>query len=150
MGVAASSPPRPWESSRWRTDHTPPPAVEPSGTLGSTLGTLAIAVGLGVLGAYMLDFHGHTCEACGHRWHHLGAFNLGDASSHTCSKCGTVQWYKDGAVHVHDPRPHDPRSPASMVDGNLLAKLRAVGDPPAFALPRHPVLLDRKVGAWIP
>jgi len=65
-----------------------------------TLGTLAIAFGAGVLGYYMLDGHTHTCESCSHRWRHLGAFNLGDPASHTCSKCGTVQWWKDGVPHV--------------------------------------------------
>ncbi len=62
----------------------------------STLGVVALALGIGVLGAYALDFHGHTCEACGRRWHHLGAFNLGDVAAHTCKQCGEVQWWKNG------------------------------------------------------
>jgi hypothetical protein len=73
-------------------------SAPPSKPLG-TLAVLAIVVGIGALGAYALDLHAHTCEACGHRWRHLGAFNLGDPTSHTC-KCGTVQWWKDGIPHV--------------------------------------------------
>lgn len=69
-------------------------------SVGGTLGALAIMVGLGALGAYMLDLHGHTCEQCGRRWRHLGAFNLGDENSHTCSRCGQVQWWKCGVPHV--------------------------------------------------
>lgn len=64
-----------------------------------TLGALAIAVGVGVLGAYMLDLHGHACERCGRRWRHFGAFNFGDEQSHTCT-CGQVQWWKCGMPHV--------------------------------------------------
>lgn len=61
---------------------------------------LLTAAGVVVLGLYALDFHAHRCEACGHRWRHLGAFNLGDPASHTCAKCSTVQWWKDGVPHV--------------------------------------------------
>jgi hypothetical protein len=75
----------------------PPPT--PSGPFGGTLGALAIAVGIGVLGAYMLDMHGHTCARCGRRWRHFGAFNFGDEQSHTCT-CGQVQWWKCGMPHV--------------------------------------------------
>lgn len=53
-----------------------------------------------MLGAYMLDLHAHTCDGCGNRWRHLGAFNVGDPTSHTCGKCGVVQWWKDGVPHV--------------------------------------------------
>lgn len=67
---------------------------------GGTLGVIAIAFGIGVLGSYMLDLHSHICDACGHKWRHLGAFNLGDERTHTCGKCGTVQWWKDGAPHT--------------------------------------------------
>jgi hypothetical protein len=66
---------------------------------GGTFGALAIAVGVGVLGAYMLDLHGHTCVQCGRRWRHFGAFNFGDEQSHTCT-CGQVQWWKCGMPHV--------------------------------------------------
>jgi hypothetical protein len=64
------------------------------------LGALAVVVGIGALGAYMLDLHGHTCDRCGGRWRHFGAFNLGDEQSHTCSSCGEVQWWKCGVPHV--------------------------------------------------
>lgn len=97
-----TNPPKrpPWETSPWRNVQEPSPAPPPAPSLGGVIGTVAIAIGVGVLGAYMLDLHSHTCEACGNRWRHLGAFNLGDPVSHTCSKCGTVQWWKDGAPHV--------------------------------------------------
>jgi len=102
--MTASPPSRPpWETSQWRSFHAQPPGPPPSKSIG-TLGVLAIAVGVGVLGYYMLDGHTHTCEACGNRWRHLGAFNMGDAEAHTCGKCGTVQWWKDGFQHVfRDP-----------------------------------------------
>lgn len=80
------------------------PSQESSASIGvafgSTLGGLLLAIGLGAVGAYMLDLHGHTCEKCGRRWRHFGAFNLGDESSHTCARCGEVQWWKCGAPHV--------------------------------------------------
>lgn len=69
---------------------TPPPSP-----FGGTLGVIAIAFGIGVLGAYALDLHSHAC-ACGHKWRHLGAFNFGDLDAHTCKNCGTTQWWKDG------------------------------------------------------
>ena len=101
MATSASKPP--WETSPWRSFEAPAPAP-PTSSIGCVLGTVAIAIGIGVLGAYMLDLHSHTCEACGHRWRHLGAFNLGDPGAHSCSKCGTVQWWKDGSPHVfRDP-----------------------------------------------
>ena len=76
------------------------PAAQPTSLLGSTLSVVAIAFGIGVLGAYALDAHSHRCDACGHKWWHLGAFNLGDPVSHSCAKCGTTQWWKDGVPHV--------------------------------------------------
>jgi len=82
----------------WRTFQEEPPQ-KASGTLG-ILGSLAIAVGVGVLGYHMLDGHAHQCDACGCRWRHFGAFNLNDEESHRCSRCGQVQWWKDGAPHV--------------------------------------------------
>jgi hypothetical protein len=90
----------------------PSPTSSPS--FGGTIGILALALGMGVIGAYMLDLHSHTCEACGNKWRHLGAFNLGDPGSHTCGRCGTVQWWKDGIPHVfrdsiRNP-PADPRA----------------------------------------
>lgn len=97
--MATSAPKPPWETSPWRS-FKEPASAPPSSSIGGVLGTIAIAIGVGVLGAYMLDLHSHTCEACGHRWRHLGAFNLGDPAAHSCSKCGTVQWWKDGSPHV--------------------------------------------------
>jgi hypothetical protein len=74
-------------------------AAAPVSPFGGTLGVIAIAFGIGVLGAYVLDLHAHTCDACGRKWRHLGAFNGGDPTAHTCT-CGMVQWWKDGAPHV--------------------------------------------------
>ena len=86
-------------------------------TLG-VIGGLASVVGLAAIGAHMLDLHGHCCEGCGHRWKHFGAFNLNDEESHRCSRCGTVQWWKDGAPHVmhgstHAPAAQRPPQPAA-------------------------------------
>ena len=85
------------------------PAPPPAPALGGTIGVIALAFGIGVLGAYMLDMHSHTCDSCGHRWRHLGAFNGGDESAHTCSRCGIVQWWKEGVPQAikdaHRARP---------------------------------------------
>lgn len=94
----------PWKS----FDHRAPP---PSAPFGGTLGVIAIAFGIGVLGAYMLDLHGHTCVSCGNRWRHLGAFNMGDQVAHTCGKCGTVQWWKCGWEGTFGVPPGSPVSP---------------------------------------
>jgi hypothetical protein len=83
-----------------------PPWKAPSQPIG-TIGILAIAFGVGVLGAYTLDWHGHSC-ACGNKWHHLGAFNGGDQEAHRCSRCGQVQWWKDGFPHVIRDIPRTP------------------------------------------
>lgn len=64
------------------------------------LATIAITAGVVALGVYALDLHAHTCANCGHRWRHLGAFNLGDEESHKCGRCGQVQWWKCGTPHV--------------------------------------------------
>jgi hypothetical protein len=64
------------------------------------LATIVITAGVVALGVYALDLHAHTCSNCGHRWRHLGAFNLGDEESHTCASCGQVQWWKCGTPHV--------------------------------------------------
>lgn len=91
-----------------------PSPSPPSSSIGSMLGVLAIAVGAVALGAYAFDMHSHTCEACGTRWRHLGAFNLGDPVAHACGTCGTVQWWKDGVPHVFRETlrspPKDPRA----------------------------------------
>ena len=74
-----------------------------------TLGVIAIAVGVGVFGYFMLDVHGHICEACGNKWRHVGAFNFGDQGAHTCGRCGVVQWFKDGFQQAF----RDPSRPVS-------------------------------------
>ena len=69
-------------------------ATPPSKPIG-TLGVLAIAFGIGVVGAYAFDLHSHACS-CGNKWRHLGAFNFGDQDAHTCKRCGQVQGWKGG------------------------------------------------------
>ena len=120
----------PWETSPWRTFKEEPTAPPPS--IGSMLGVLAIAVGVGVLGAYMLDMHSHTCEACGTRWRHLGAFNVGDPGAHTCGKCGTVQWWKDGAAHVFRDVLRHP--PPKVLPDTLVSRLQEIRSAPRMAL----------------
>lgn len=83
-----------------RVPPPPPPAPPAPVSFGGTIGALAVAIGFGVVVAHMLDLHGHTCDRCGRRWRHFGAFNLGDEKSHTCVSCGEVQWWKCGAPHV--------------------------------------------------
>jgi hypothetical protein len=106
---------------------TPPTAF------GGTLGVIALAFGIGVFGAYALDLHGHTCEACGNRWWHLGAFNLGDEGSHTCARCGQVQWWKNGVPHVFRA-------------GHTPPKTLAVMSQEIRAFPRH----ELPSGTWSP
>jgi hypothetical protein len=81
----------------------------PAPALGGTLGVIALAFGIGVVGAFMLDLHGHQCDQCGHKWRHLGVFNGGDEPAHTCGRCGTVQWWKNGVPQAikdaHRARP---------------------------------------------
>lgn len=65
-------------------------------TKGQALISVSIgALVVGVVGA-VLDWHGHQCDACGHRWRHLGKFAVGNADKHTCARCGTMQWWKCG------------------------------------------------------
>lgn len=108
----------------------PPRPVPPQsalGSFGSALGTVAIAIGVGVLGAYMLDLHTHTCDACGYRWRHLGAFNVGDADSHTCGNCGVVQWWKDGVPHVFRSSLQAPSATAALrANAARLQELRGI------------------------
>lgn len=107
----------------------PKPPGSAIGAFGSALGTVAIAVGVGVLGAYMLDLHTHMCEGCGNRWRHLGAFNIGDPVSHTCRKCGTVQWWKDGVPHVFRSALRlPPMTPAATI-AKRLQEIREVSRP---------------------
>ena len=75
--------------------------VKPTPTsFGGTLGVIALAFGVGIVGAYMLDAHAHTCDSCGYRWRHLGAFNVGDEDAHRCKACGVVQWWKCGVPQM--------------------------------------------------
>jgi hypothetical protein len=119
-------------------------AQEPLGTLA----TLALVAGAVALGAYALDLHAHTCEGCGARWRHLGAFNLGDPSAHTCRTCGTVQWMKDGVPHVFrsvlrtPPRAilHTPQEARGDSSQALLS--RTSSTPPPSSMYRWPSFLE--------
>ena len=97
----------------WRSSHASPPAPPPKKSL-SVFGVIALAVGAGALGYYVLDGHSHTCDRCGHRWRHLGAFNFADLGAHTCARCGAEQFWKDGFQHVFpDPRQASQQQPPS-------------------------------------
>ncbi len=37
-------------------------------------------------------FHRHKCRKCGYIWEH-GNTCVNDEKAHTCSKCGTEEWY---------------------------------------------------------
>jgi len=115
----------------WRTFHEPEPA-SPSPSIGKMLSVVAVAIGVGVLGYYMLDGHAHQCEACGQRWRHLGAFNLGDPGAHTCGKCGTVQWWKDGVPHVFREVLRSP--PPKILPDTLVSRLQELREAPRLAL----------------
>lgn len=84
---------------------------KPSPLFGGTLGVIAIALGVGFVAAYTLDAHSHTCDSCGHKWWHLGAFNLGDVGAHRCDRCSAMQWWKgnvpDEFRHAHNAYGHD-------------------------------------------
>ena len=111
-----------------------PPAKKPPrdpNSAASMLGTIALAIGVGVLGAYTLDLHSHKCEACGHKWRHLGVFNLGDPNAHACKNCGTVQWYKDGIPHVFRSAMRE--APPNVLPGSSLARL--LGKSPSAPAP---------------
>lgn len=99
----------------------------------SFFGKLAVTVGLGVLGYYLLDGHSHTCEACGKRWRHLGAFNFGEVPAHTCAVCGTVQFWKDGFKHVFPDSAQ--RTAPSAPSGSFLAGLQEIRDFARHAIP---------------
>ena len=101
-------------------------------SIGNMLGTIAIAVGIGVFGYYVLDGHAHTCEGCGHSWRHLGVFNHGDPSSHSCAKCGCVQWWKDGVPHVFRSALQQPPSKA-MLDTRV-ERLQEIREAPRVTL----------------
>jgi hypothetical protein len=105
------------------------PAIAPG--FGGTLGIVALAFGIGVLGAYALDLHSHTCDLCGHKWRHLGAFNLGDAASHTCSVCGKAQWWKCGFTKASHITHATAAQPSTIVQPQRLA-LSDGGTPMTF------------------
>ena len=117
------------------TQHFHTPAVK-SSSIGNVLGTIAIALGVGVLGYYMLDGHSHTCEGCGTQWRHLGAFNVGDPAAHTCSTCSTVQWWKDGVPHVFRSALREP--PPKVMPDTLVSRLQELGATPRQALAAWP------------
>lgn len=101
-------------------------------SIGNMLGTIALAIGVGVLGYYALDGHSHTCEACGHRWRHLGVLNLGDPVAHSCARCGTVQWWKDGVPHVFREALRSP--PSKVLPDTIVSRLREIREAPRMAL----------------
>jgi len=78
----------------------PPTPPRQGSFFGKVVGYGAAAIALGVLAALAWDFHGHTCDLCGAKWKHLGAWNVGDEEAHTCPKCGARQWWKDGAPRL--------------------------------------------------
>jgi hypothetical protein len=127
----------PWATAQWRNSQPSPQQERPTGKPPAkpigTLGKIAIAVGVGVLGYYLLDGHGHTCEGCGHRWRHLGAFNFGEVPAHTCKVCGTVQFWKDGFKHVF-PDPAQ-RFASNAPSNAILAGLQEIRDFARQALP---------------
>lgn len=106
--------------------NSPPPPSSPPPSVGKMLGTVAVALGIGMLGVYMLDLHTHTCEVCGNSWRHMGAFNVGDPGSHTCVKCGTVQWWKDGVPHVFRSVLYQP--PPKVMPDAMAARLGGMRD----------------------
>jgi len=110
----------------------------PSPSIGKMLGVVAVALGVGVLGYYAFDGHAHTCESCGHRWRHLGAFNLGDPRAHSCGRCGTVQWWKDGTPHVFRQALRSP--PPEVLPGVIGSPLGRFREVPRLAASPTPVL----------
>ena len=106
-------------------------STEKASSIGNVLGTIAIAVGAVALSLYAFDWHSHTCESCGHRWRHLGAFNLGDPIAHTCASCKTVQWWKDGVPHVFRSVLREP--PPKALPDTLVARLQEIREAPRLA-----------------
>jgi hypothetical protein len=131
MADAPSRPP--WAAAQRRNSQPPQYGRRPPERQLSTLGKIAVAVSMGVLGYYLLDGHGHTCEACGHRWRHLGAFNFGEVPAHACTMCGTVQFWKDGFKHVF-PDPAQRFAPG-VPSNSILAGLQEIRDFARQAIP---------------
>lgn len=46
--------------------------------------------------------HLHICPNCGHSWSH-GPECFGDKATHTCSKCGCLQWVGIGPASSFGP-----------------------------------------------
>ena len=113
----------------WERSQEP---AEPASSIGGALGTLAVALGVGVFAAYALDLHTHVCESCGHSWRHLGALNHGDPKAHTCSRCETIQWIKDGVPHVFREVLRTP--PRMVLSDAVVSRLKEVGAAPRLAL----------------
>ena len=142
--MATNEPKRPsWETSPWRSFQEEP-ASSPPPSLGNMLGVIVIAVGVGVLGYYALDGHSHTCESCGHRWRHLGAFNVGDPAAHSC-KCGTVQWWKDGVPHVFREALREP--PPKVLPATLVSRSQEIRQAPRMALASTAFAWPREVSS---
>lgn len=106
----------------------PAPESSPLGMLA----TLAISAGLAVVGLYALDLHHHVCESCGNKWRHLGALSQGDPKAHTCSRCQTVQWIKDGVPHVFREVLRAP--PPKVLSDAVVSRLKEIGASPRLAL----------------
>jgi hypothetical protein len=126
-----TNPPRP--PPQWRSPQGQSPTGRPPARPIGTFGKIAIAVGVGVLGYYLLDGHAHTCEGCGNSWRHLGAFNFGEVPAHTCKVCGTVQFWKDGFKHVF-PDPSQ-RIPSGVPARSILDRLQEIREFARHALP---------------
>lgn len=105
---------------------------EQASSIGGMLGTLAVALGVGVFAVYALDLHAHRCESCGHNWRHLGVLSHGDPKAHTCSRCQTVQWIKDGVPHVFREVLRTP--PPKVLPDAVASRLREIGASPRLAL----------------
>lgn len=138
----ANEPRRPWQQPPRRA---PAPQQPPQESGLGVLGGLAIALGLGALGAYMLDWHRHSCP-CGYRWSHFGAFNMNDEASHRCSACGQVQWWKCGAPHVLTFGEGSTQPPGQPSQPSQLRSTMLPPPPPARPLQeplQPPLLADR-------
>jgi len=113
----------------------------PRSLFGSTLGVIGVALGLGIVGAFALDLHSHTCDKCGRKWRHLGAFNAGDERAHSCPACGETQWWKTGTSPAQRARVFVAEVTkdvdATHVPFHAIAALPAAA--PAAAVPVAPV-----------
>lgn len=115
---------------RGHYDNTPPRSF-----FGSTLGVIGVALGLGVIGAFALDLHSHTCDKCGRKWRHLGAFNAGDERAHSCPACGEAQWWKTGASPAQRDRLLVDQATAGLPMQEMPPNTIAAPPPSAIAAP---------------